>query len=209
MDYYLPEDAVSKEHIQRYYDILTKKDTQELIDAYNREAKSGIVGVRQQGSYLKALHQVFIDDFNVSPIYGLHENIIQLSGHLTSIDDLITNPVTVRLTLKNTDEIFLRLPLKIDVNNTHVDVNSYLTNHRDGMVFYRKHISNTLFHCGGISNYFMMKFDEDYKFETINFLDSETRDFSISTQAKIVVVLPWSTELPLDKIVKVAILGDF
>ena len=209
MDYYLPKDAVSKEHIQRYYDILTKKDTQELIDAYNQVVKSGIIGVRQQGSYIKAIHQVFIDDFNVSPIYGLHENIIQLSGHLSSIDDLLRNPITVRLTLKNAEDIFLRLPAMTGVENYHVDVNEHLSIYNEGVVFYRKHISNTLFHCGGVSKYFMMKFDEHYKFETINFLDSVNRDFDISTQAKVAVVLQWPTVLPLEKIMQVSILGNF
>ena len=210
MDYYLPKDAVSEEHVQRYYDFLSKKDTQELLDAYNREAKTGIVGVRQQGAYLKALHQVFMDDFNVSPIYGLHENVIQLSGHLTSIEELLKNPITVRLTLKNSSsEIFIRLPNKIDVEDYHVDVNEHLSKYKDGIVFYRRFIRNTLYHCGGVSKYFMMKFDDDYKFETINFLDSENTDFDISTQAKVVLVLRWPTELPLENIKSVTILGNF
>jgi len=208
MDYYFPENAIPNE-VMRYYESFSKKDTQELIDSYNRQVKIGIVGALQQGAHLKAIHQVFMDDFNVSPIYGLHKNIIQLSGHLESIEDLLNNPVAVRLLLKNNKEVVIRLPIKIDVKAPHVNVNTYLSKYNKGVVFYQEDINSVLYHCVGVSNYLMMKFDEDYKFETINFLNSENRVFDISTQAKVAVVLKWPTDIPLEEIKHVEILGNF
>ena len=44
---------------------------QKLVDAYNKEAKTGIVGVHRQALYLSALKQEFKERLKESPVYVL------------------------------------------------------------------------------------------------------------------------------------------
>jgi hypothetical protein len=207
MDMFLPEsDPVFKKKYTGYLKTVSEKNNQELLDAYNREARIGIVGVRAQATFIKAIHQAFIERFGISPVYGMHKNLIQLSGKLNSLYELIAKPVVVRFTLKNNQDVFLRLSTKIKVESSNVYLLQHLTKVREGFVFYRENISNTTFHAEGFSNYFMMKFNENNKYETIDFLDSGSKVYSINTQARTVIVLPWPTDIKLEEISEVSIL---
>jgi hypothetical protein len=60
-------------------------DPDELVAAYNRQARIGVVGVRAQMLYLQAMHEVFINVFGRSPfatkghVFGLG-GLIRLKG---------------------------------------------------------------------------------------------------------------------------------
>ena len=55
------------------------------MNAYNKEAKCGIVGVRQQALYLIALKQEFRERLTESPVYLL-EHVLGLVGPIEIVD---------------------------------------------------------------------------------------------------------------------------
>ena len=58
---------------------------QSLVASYNKEAKCGIVGVRQQALYLIALRQEFRERLRESPVYLL-EHVLGLVGPIEVLD---------------------------------------------------------------------------------------------------------------------------
>jgi len=76
---------------------LEKLTDDELVDAYNRQATIGIVGVYQQAVYLASMRSVFLERFNESPIRIEDGNTLKLKGlvelknhELSSVIDLTT-----------------------------------------------------------------------------------------------------------------------
>lgn len=63
-----------------------EKTMQELVDAYNREAKMGIVGVHSQALHLLALRQEFIERLLECPIYIEDEYFLGLKGEVELVD---------------------------------------------------------------------------------------------------------------------------
>ena len=57
----------------------------ELVKAYNKEAKSGIVGVHRQALYLTALRQEFKERLKESPVYLL-EHVLGLVGPIKIVN---------------------------------------------------------------------------------------------------------------------------
>ena len=56
-----------------------------MVAAYNKEAKSGIVGVRQQALYLIALRQEFRERLTESPVYLL-EHVLGILGPIEVVN---------------------------------------------------------------------------------------------------------------------------
>jgi hypothetical protein len=56
------------EVIRDYKSSFKKYSLTKLVDEYNRQAGTGIVGVRQQGLYLIAMGEEFLERFGESPI---------------------------------------------------------------------------------------------------------------------------------------------
>jgi len=69
--------------------LFESKALTELVNAYNKQVKCGIVGVRQQGLYLIALKQEFKARLKESPIYFL-EHILGLVGPIEVINRNVT-----------------------------------------------------------------------------------------------------------------------
>ena len=61
------------------------KSLEELVSAYNKEAKCGIVGVHMQALYLIALNQEFRERLKESPVYLL-EHVLGLVGPIEIVD---------------------------------------------------------------------------------------------------------------------------
>ena len=67
---------------------------QKLVDAYNKEAACGIVGVHRQALYLAALRQEFKERLKESPVYllehvlGLVGPIKIVNGNIVIIEDM-------------------------------------------------------------------------------------------------------------------------
>jgi len=57
----------------------------ELVKAYNKEAKCGIVGVHRQALYLAALRQEFKERLKESPIYLL-DHVLGLVGPIKIVN---------------------------------------------------------------------------------------------------------------------------
>jgi hypothetical protein len=97
MDYVLIVREGFKEQMHENRLNLEKLTDDELVDAYNRQATLGIVGVYQQAVYLASVRSVFLERFNESPIRIEDGNILKLKGlvelknhELSSIVDLTT-----------------------------------------------------------------------------------------------------------------------
>ena len=58
-----------REVINDYIEKFQGYSDQKLVDAYNREARMGIVGVHMQQLYLLALRQVMRERFRHSPVF--------------------------------------------------------------------------------------------------------------------------------------------
>lgn len=80
MDYVLIVREGFKEQMQENRFNLEKLTDEELVDAYNRQATLGIVGVYQQAVYLASMHAVFLERFNESPICIEDGNTLKLKG---------------------------------------------------------------------------------------------------------------------------------
>lgn len=61
---------------------------QELVDAYNREAQIGIVGVHQQQLCLIALREVMRERFNHSPIF-FESGVIGMQGEVRLVESKV------------------------------------------------------------------------------------------------------------------------
>ena len=79
MEYIYLSNVNDQEHIANYKKSFEAKTLKELVAAYNKEAKCGIVGVRQQALYLIALRQEFRERLTESPVYLL-EHVLGLVG---------------------------------------------------------------------------------------------------------------------------------
>ena len=64
-----------REIILNYYEKFKGYTDDELVEAFYREKRVGIVGVRRQGLYLVALRKAMLDRFGESGI-TLEENVI-------------------------------------------------------------------------------------------------------------------------------------
>lgn len=85
MEYVYVNRGGDQEIIADYKKKFEEKSLQELVEAYNKEAKSGIVGVRRQALYLVALNQEFKERFKESPVYLL-EHVLGLVGPIEIVD---------------------------------------------------------------------------------------------------------------------------
>mgnify|MGYP006284470515 FL=1 len=74
-----------KDVIHEYIATFRGFGDQELVDAYNREARMGIVGVHRQMLYLIALREVMKERFHHSPIY-VESNIMGMQGEVQLVD---------------------------------------------------------------------------------------------------------------------------
>jgi hypothetical protein len=58
---------------------------EELVEAYNKEARCGIVGVHRQALYLSGLQQEFKERLKESPVY-LIEHVLGLVGPIKIVN---------------------------------------------------------------------------------------------------------------------------
>ncbi|WP_242094334.1 hypothetical protein [Aestuariivivens sediminicola] len=80
MEYvYYPRDDDEK-IISEYKHMFELKTLEELVKAYNKEAKCGIVGVHRQALYLIALRKEFLERFGESPIYIVDKVVLGMVG---------------------------------------------------------------------------------------------------------------------------------
>ena len=85
MEYIYLSNVNDQEHIANYKKSFEAKTLKELVAAYNKEAKCGIVGVRQQALYLIALRQEFRERLIESPVYLL-EHVLGLVGPIEIVN---------------------------------------------------------------------------------------------------------------------------
>lgn len=85
MEYIYLSNVNDQEHIANYKKSFEAKTLKELVAAYNKEAKSGIVGVRQQALYLIALRQEFRERLTESPVYLL-EHVLGILGPIEVVN---------------------------------------------------------------------------------------------------------------------------
>ena len=85
MEYVYVNRGGDQEIIADYKKYFEDKSLKELVEAYNKEAKSGIVGVRRQALYLVALNQEFKERLKESPVYLL-EHVLGLVGPIEIVD---------------------------------------------------------------------------------------------------------------------------
>ena len=85
MEYIYLSNVNDQEHIANYKKSFEAKTLKELVAAYNKEAKSGIVGVRQQALYLIALRQEFRERLAESPVYLL-EHVLGILGPIEVVN---------------------------------------------------------------------------------------------------------------------------
>lgn len=85
MEYVYVNRGGDQEIIADYKKSFEEKSLKELVEAYNKEAKSGIVGVRRQALYLVALNQEFKERLKESPVYLL-EHVLGLVGPIEIVD---------------------------------------------------------------------------------------------------------------------------
>jgi hypothetical protein len=80
---YIQQEITGEDEIRliQYRSNLQALDPDQLIEAYNRQARIGVVGVRAQMLYLQAMHEVFINVFGKSPF--------ATKGHAFGIGGLI------------------------------------------------------------------------------------------------------------------------
>ena len=77
-----------REIIQDYIIRFRGYRNQELVEAYNREARMGIVGVHQQQLYLYALREVMKDRFRHSPIF-YESGIMGMQGEVKLVGEKV------------------------------------------------------------------------------------------------------------------------
>jgi hypothetical protein len=77
-----------KSVILEYGERFAKDSLEELVDAFNRQVKCGIVGVHRQALYLIALRKEFLIRVEQTPIVIDHDRIIEIKKEIKlSYDD--------------------------------------------------------------------------------------------------------------------------
>ena len=71
-----------KESILSYYQTFQEKTNTELVEDYNQQVNTGIVGVHQQVLYLIGLYNAMMKRFGKSPITVEDNVFIGLSGRI-------------------------------------------------------------------------------------------------------------------------------
>ena len=85
MEYIYIKNEHNQAHIDRFKKRLEAMTLEELVQAYNKEAKCGIVGVHMQVLYLIALRQEFKERLKQSPVYLL-EHVLGLVGPIEIVN---------------------------------------------------------------------------------------------------------------------------
>ncbi len=85
MEYIYIKSEHNQAHINRFKKRLEAMTLEELVQAYNKEAKCGILGVHMQALYLVALKEEFRERLRESPLYLL-EHILGLVGPIEVVD---------------------------------------------------------------------------------------------------------------------------
>lgn len=85
MEYIYIKSEHNQGHIDRFKKRLEAMTLEELVQAYNKEAKCSIVGVHMQALYLVALKEEFKERLRESPVY-LIEHILGLVGPIEVVD---------------------------------------------------------------------------------------------------------------------------
>ena len=85
MEYIYIKSEHNQAHIDRFKKSLEAMTLEELVQAYNKEAKCGIVGVHMQALYLVALKEEFRERLRESPVYLL-EHVLGLVGPSEVVD---------------------------------------------------------------------------------------------------------------------------
>ena len=85
MEYIYIKNEHNQAHIDRFKKRLEAMTLEELVQAYNKEAKCGIVGVHMQALYLVALKEEFRERLRESPVYLL-EHVLGLVGPIEVVD---------------------------------------------------------------------------------------------------------------------------
>ena len=85
MEYIYIKNEHNQGHIDRFKKRLEAMTLEELVQAYNKEAKCGIVGVHMQALYLIVLRQEFKERLTESPVYLL-EHVLGLVGPIEVVD---------------------------------------------------------------------------------------------------------------------------
>ena len=88
MEYIYIKNEHNQAHIDRFKKRLEAMTLEELVQAYNKEAKYGIVGVHMQALYLVALKEEFRERLRESPVYLL-EHVLGLVGPIEEVDGSI------------------------------------------------------------------------------------------------------------------------
>ena len=88
MEYIYIKSEHNQGHIDRFKKRLEAMTLEELVQAYNKEAKCGIVGVHMQALYLVALKEEFKERLTESPVYLL-EHVLGLVGPIEIVDGRI------------------------------------------------------------------------------------------------------------------------
>ena len=88
MEYIYIKSEHNQAHIDRFKKRLETISLEELVQAYNKEAKCGIVGVHMQALYLIALRQEFRERLTESPVYPVYllEHVLGLVGPIEVVD---------------------------------------------------------------------------------------------------------------------------
>jgi hypothetical protein len=76
-----------KSVIQEYGELLAKDSLEELVDAFNRQVKCGIVGVHRQALYLIALRKEFLLRLEQTPILIDSQKIIDIKKKIAVLYD--------------------------------------------------------------------------------------------------------------------------
>ena len=85
----------TKDDIQRikeYIENLKDKSNTELVVAYNRQAKMGIIASPEQIRYLLALRYEFRKRFGESPVYVVNNRFVGMTG----IIELVNNQIRIK-----------------------------------------------------------------------------------------------------------------
>ena len=88
MEYIYIKSEHNQAHIDRFKKRLEAMTLEELVQAYNKEAKCGIVGVHMQALYLVALKEEFRERLQESPVYLL-EHVLGLVGPIEVVNGSI------------------------------------------------------------------------------------------------------------------------
>ena len=194
-----------RDSIIKNYSHYSKLNNSELIQAYNKQVKCGIVGAHAQALDIIALRKAFLERFNKSPVTIEDEIIIGLSGKIREAKNSYYHMEKASFIFRGGIDKDVYLNSILEIEKDFVDISKSFNDKTEAVLLEIKHPNIvTTINLTNISPYVLLFFDEELFFKGTSYsINSGSGNYTIQTQYKNILVIRMPLEFDLNKIIRI------